>query len=175
MLSSCSAYFRRVLYDCSSKSPVIIMRDVPYAEMRSILQFIYRGEIHVPEVGLPSLLKTARLLEIRGLSDDLEKPSAGDGQDSDEHRSSSNSTKQPATRKRRRSSGGLDSKNGSPAADSAPAPSVTSSSSNGTSKTTKNKPSKKPAVNTGSIIIQIRNQYLKTASFCTGFIQRGGP
>lgn len=74
MLSACSSYFRRVLHEAGTKNPVIIMRDVPYSEMDHILQFIYRGEIHVPEASLPSLLRTARLLEIRGLSDDLEKP-----------------------------------------------------------------------------------------------------
>ena len=74
MLSACSTYFRRVLQENGSKNPVIIMRDVSYAEMDFILQFIYRGEIHVPEARLPSLLKTARLLEIRGLSDKLDKP-----------------------------------------------------------------------------------------------------
>ena len=71
MLSACSAYFRRVLRDATSKHPVIIMRDVHRAEMDAILQFIYRGEIHVPESRLPALLRTARLLEIRGLSDHL--------------------------------------------------------------------------------------------------------
>lgn len=75
MLSACSTYFRRVLHETGSKNPVIIMRDVSYAEMDFILQFIYRGEIHVPEIRLPSLLKTARLLEIRGLSDNLDRPS----------------------------------------------------------------------------------------------------
>lgn len=82
MLSAVSSYFRRVLSETTSKCPVIIMRDVPAAEMHFILQFIYRGEIHVPEDRLPSLLRTARLLEIRGLSDKLagedgkEKPPA---------------------------------------------------------------------------------------------------
>ena len=74
MLSACSTYFRRVLHEAGSKNPVIIMRDVSYTEMDFILQFIYRGEIHVPEARLPSLLKTARLLEIRGLSDKLDQP-----------------------------------------------------------------------------------------------------
>lgn len=74
MLSACSTYFRRVLHETGSKNPVIIMRDVSYSEMDFILQFIYRGEIHVPEARLPSLLKTARLLEIRGLSDKLDQP-----------------------------------------------------------------------------------------------------
>jgi len=74
MLSACSAYFKRVLNETTSKHPVIIMRDVSLSEMDSILQFIYRGEIHVPELRLPSLLKTAKLLEIRGLSDHLDKP-----------------------------------------------------------------------------------------------------
>ena len=72
MLSACSTYFRRVLHETASKNPVIIMRDVSQQEMDFILQFIYRGEIHVPEIQLPSLLKTARLLEIRGLSDNLD-------------------------------------------------------------------------------------------------------
>ncbi|XP_057372061.1 zinc finger protein 236-like [Daphnia carinata] len=74
MLSACSTYFKRVLHETGSKNPVIIMRDVSYTEMDFILQFIYRGEIHVPEARLPSLLKTARLLEIRGLSDKLDRP-----------------------------------------------------------------------------------------------------
>ena len=69
MLSACSAYFRRVLHETQCKHPVIIMRDVAYAHMDSILQFIYRGEIHVKELRLAELLRTARLLQIRGLSD----------------------------------------------------------------------------------------------------------
>lgn len=93
MLSACSTYFRRVLHEAGSKNPVIIMRDVSCAEMDFILQFIYRGEIHVPEIRLPSLLKTARLLEIRGLSDNLDKPS-------EETKPS-----EPESRKRRNSDG----------------------------------------------------------------------
>ena len=53
---------------------VVIMRDVPFHEMDAILQFIYRGEIHVHELALPHLLRTARLLEIRGLSDHAPPP-----------------------------------------------------------------------------------------------------
>lgn len=112
MLSACSAYFRRVLNETTSKCPVIIMRDVPAAEMDFILQFIYRGEIHVPELRLPSLLKTARLLEIRGLSDKLDGSSSSigtDGVDQVDHgavKEPDNATSKPESRKRRSSSDG---------------------------------------------------------------------
>ena len=96
MLSACSAYFKRVLNETTSKHPVIIMRDVSLSEMDSILQFIYRGEIHVPELKLPSLLKTAKLLEIRGLSDHLDRPE-NEAEDPPRKRRNSQVNGEPAT------------------------------------------------------------------------------
>lgn len=43
---------------------------VPVEEMECLLDFMYRGSINVAEEHLPSLIKTATDLEIRGLSGD---------------------------------------------------------------------------------------------------------
>lgn len=64
MLSACSPYLRRLLRDPSvagAKHPVIVLPpQVTYHQMEHIVQFVYRGEVSVPEVHLPALLRTAR-------------------------------------------------------------------------------------------------------------------
>ena len=60
------------------KHPIVIMRDIPYKDMAALLTFIYQGEVTVSEEELPSFLKTAKALEVRGLADDdRAKPPGG--------------------------------------------------------------------------------------------------
>ncbi|KAL7291353.1 hypothetical protein TKK_0014951 [Trichogramma kaykai] len=70
VLSACSPYFRSILKDAAQCThPVIIMRDVPHTDIEQLLSFMYHGEVAVSQNQLPSFLKTAEMLQIRGLTD----------------------------------------------------------------------------------------------------------
>ena len=52
----------------SWQHPVLILRDVPFDDLHSILEFIYMGEVNVVRTNITSFLKTAELLQIQGLA-----------------------------------------------------------------------------------------------------------
>lgn len=52
--------------------PVVILKDIPFADLKAIIEFIYRGEVIIPQSQLPSLIKSAAGLQIRGLDNDFE-------------------------------------------------------------------------------------------------------
>ena len=45
------------------------MRDVKYRDMEALLRFMYNGEVSVSNEQLPSVLHTARMLQVKGLAD----------------------------------------------------------------------------------------------------------
>ncbi|XP_072748984.1 protein abrupt isoform X2 [Anoplolepis gracilipes] len=49
--------------------PIVILRDVASTDMESLLRFMYNGEVHVGQEQLPAFLKTAQMLQVRGLAD----------------------------------------------------------------------------------------------------------
>ncbi|XP_047368000.1 protein abrupt isoform X4 [Vespa velutina] len=87
VLSACSPYFRRLLkkkkkkkkkkknafFECSQANPcqhpIVILRDVASSDMESLLRFMYHGEVHVGQEQLAAFLKTAQMLQVRGLAD----------------------------------------------------------------------------------------------------------
>ncbi|KAF0302562.1 Protein bric-a-brac 2 [Amphibalanus amphitrite] len=69
ILSACSPYFQTLLHDNPCQHPIVILKDVTYADMHAVVQFMYKGEISVAEQQLSSLLKVAEALKIRGLAD----------------------------------------------------------------------------------------------------------
>ncbi|KAI4499673.1 hypothetical protein M0802_005243 [Mischocyttarus mexicanus] len=70
VLAACSPYFERVFKEHYGEQPILILKGVAVEEMECLLDFMYRGSIDVAEEHLPSLIKTATDLEIRGLSGD---------------------------------------------------------------------------------------------------------
>jgi hypothetical protein len=48
--------------------PVIILQDVHFTELESLLCFVYKGEVNIEQDNLPALLRAAETLQIRGLS-----------------------------------------------------------------------------------------------------------
>ncbi|XP_060819255.1 zinc finger protein 624-like isoform X2 [Bombus pascuorum] len=70
VLAACSPYFERVFKEHYGEQPILILKGVAVEEMECLLDFMYRGSIDVSEEHLPSLIKTATDLEIRGLSGD---------------------------------------------------------------------------------------------------------
>ena len=53
----------------SWQHPVLFLRDVPFADLYTILEFIYMGEVTVAHTDLTSFLQTAELLQIKGLAE----------------------------------------------------------------------------------------------------------
>ena len=51
--------------------PVLVLRDVPFIDLYTILEFIYMGEVNISQADLQSFLKTAELLQIKGLTENV--------------------------------------------------------------------------------------------------------
>ncbi|XP_035896135.1 modifier of mdg4-like isoform X4 [Anopheles stephensi] len=69
LLSACSPYFKDVFKENPCQHPVIIFKNVRYNDLMSLVEFMYQGEVSVPQEQLPSFLHTAEVLAIRGLTD----------------------------------------------------------------------------------------------------------
>jgi len=70
VLSACSSYFKQLLRGISSwQHPILFLRDVPFVDLYTILEFIYMGEVNVAQSDLTSFLKTAEMLQIKGLAE----------------------------------------------------------------------------------------------------------
>jgi hypothetical protein len=52
------------------KHPIVILKDVGHKELVAILQFMYQGEVNVRQEELSAFLKTAEMLQIKGLTGD---------------------------------------------------------------------------------------------------------
>ncbi|KAF0297987.1 Broad-complex core protein isoforms 1/2/3/4/5 [Amphibalanus amphitrite] len=69
VLSACSPYFKQLFKTLPCQQhPVIVMRDCKFADIQTLLAFIYQGEVQVSNSALPSLLRTAEVLSIKGLT-----------------------------------------------------------------------------------------------------------
>ncbi|XP_055634407.1 protein abrupt isoform X2 [Toxorhynchites rutilus septentrionalis] len=69
VLSACSPYFRKLLKANPCEHPIVILRDVRSEDIESLLRFMYNGEVHIGQDQLSDFLKTAQLLQVRGLAD----------------------------------------------------------------------------------------------------------
>ena len=69
ILSVCSPYFKNLFLRNPCKHPIVVLKDVQFKYMKLLLIFMYRGEVAVPQEDLNGLLKTARSLQVRGLSE----------------------------------------------------------------------------------------------------------
>lgn len=69
VLSACSPYFKALLEENPSKHPIIILKDVPFNHLTSILEYMYAGEVNVAQAELPAFLKTAERLKVKGLAE----------------------------------------------------------------------------------------------------------
>ncbi|XP_055846473.1 protein bric-a-brac 1 isoform X2 [Episyrphus balteatus] len=70
VLCACSTFFDQVLTNyASERDPIIIIKDVTFADVKCLIEFMYKGEINVEHASLASLLKTADDLKIKGLAE----------------------------------------------------------------------------------------------------------
>lgn len=70
ILSACSTYFEHLLSEHSSHPhPLILLHDIPFSAVESLVYFMYKGEVNVSHEQLTALLKVAESLKIKGLAD----------------------------------------------------------------------------------------------------------
>nr|XP_018901521.1 PREDICTED: uncharacterized protein LOC109033383 isoform X2 [Bemisia tabaci] len=69
MLSACSTYFDHIFSQHEENNPIVILKDVKFADIKALVHFMYKGEINVENSNLSSLLKTAEELRIKGLAE----------------------------------------------------------------------------------------------------------
>ena len=69
MLSLSSPFFRSLFRRLTHQTPVVFLKDVEPGILELLLQFVYKGEVDVPQHQLRNFLLTARSLEIMGLDD----------------------------------------------------------------------------------------------------------
>lgn len=67
ILSASSPFFKEIFMRNPCQHPVIVLQDVHYTELISILTFVYKGEVNILQDNLPLLLRAAQTLQIRGL------------------------------------------------------------------------------------------------------------
>lgn len=67
VLSACSPFFQRVFAETPCKHPVIVLKDFRGWVVQAIVDFMYRGEISVPQERLQTLIQAGESLQVRGL------------------------------------------------------------------------------------------------------------
>lgn len=81
VLSTCSDYFQKIFSKNTSNNPIVFMKDVSSNDIEALLDFMYHGEVNVPQSSLGSLIKTAESLQIKGLAVPDDPPSSRKKQD----------------------------------------------------------------------------------------------
>ncbi|XP_054276400.1 uncharacterized protein LOC128995414 [Macrosteles quadrilineatus] len=67
ILSACSPYFQEILTGITSKNAVVILCGISAEDLRSIMEFVYKGELNVSSERFVSILHAAETLKITGL------------------------------------------------------------------------------------------------------------
>lgn len=50
VLSSCSTYFDAIFSQHEERNPIVILKDVKYADIKALVEYMYKGEINVDNV-----------------------------------------------------------------------------------------------------------------------------
>lgn len=78
ILAACSPYLHTILEENTSKHPIIFLPHLKYTDIRALVDYMYCGEVYISFGHLPSLLKAAEVLRIKGLTD-VTNGSGGNG------------------------------------------------------------------------------------------------
>ncbi|XP_045462332.1 protein tramtrack, beta isoform-like isoform X2 [Harmonia axyridis] len=70
VLSICSPFFKEMFKVNPCKHPIVILKGVGHEHMKDILEFMYLGEVSVLRENLTCFLRTAELLQVKGLTGD---------------------------------------------------------------------------------------------------------
>lgn len=72
ILSACSTYFHAILKSMGPwQHPVLMLQDVKPQDLNALMDFIYFGQVHMSQDSLPTFLKIAERLKIKGLCETL--------------------------------------------------------------------------------------------------------
>ncbi|XP_063707470.1 sex determination protein fruitless isoform X4 [Culicoides brevitarsis] len=69
ILSACSPYLEEIFLNNKIPHPIVYMIGVGAVEMAALLDFMYQGEVNVAHSLLQKFLNTARILQVRGLTE----------------------------------------------------------------------------------------------------------
>lgn len=69
VLANSSTFFRQLLVNNDHPHPMILLHDIEADDLKTIVNFVYCGEIEVVKSDVNRLLKIAEILEISGLKD----------------------------------------------------------------------------------------------------------
>ncbi|XP_046413766.1 longitudinals lacking protein, isoforms H/M/V isoform X3 [Neodiprion virginianus] len=69
VLSACSTYFQSLFTVNPCQHPIVILKDVKFSDLKIMVDFMYYGEVNVSQDQLPSIIKTAESLKIKGLAE----------------------------------------------------------------------------------------------------------
>lgn len=69
ILAACSPYLHTILEENTSKHPIIFLPHLKYTDIKALVDYMYCGEVYISFGHLPSLLKAAEVLRIKGLTD----------------------------------------------------------------------------------------------------------
>lgn len=100
ILSTFSPYFRTIFESQPFSNnpcqyPVIVIKDLEISELRTIIDFIYKGEVSVSRDKLQSVLQAAKALEVSGLAD-LKLESFGVGNNGNHSQTNQNNSSNSA-------------------------------------------------------------------------------
>ncbi|XP_018573677.1 zinc finger and BTB domain-containing protein 17-like isoform X1 [Anoplophora glabripennis] len=79
VLSVCSPFFKELFRVNPCKHPIVILPDVNYGALCSLLHFMYQGEVSVSQEEIPTFMRVAETLKVKGLTDNNSSPSDTNG------------------------------------------------------------------------------------------------
>lgn len=68
VLAACSPYFETILQRQLGMYPLIVLKDMQFSVLKSLIEFMYCGETSVTEDNLSALLQAAKFFQVKGLS-----------------------------------------------------------------------------------------------------------
>uniref|UniRef100_A0A8D8L9Y5 Longitudinals lacking protein, isoforms A/B/D/L n=1 Tax=Cacopsylla melanoneura TaxID=428564 RepID=A0A8D8L9Y5_9HEMI len=69
VLCACSPYLELLLSQHNDKHPILIFKDIKFNELKSMIDYMYKGEVNIAQDQLNHFLKAAESLQIKGLSE----------------------------------------------------------------------------------------------------------
>ena len=71
ILCAASPFFKRILLKNPHQNPLLYLKDVSMKTLRSLISFIYLGQVEIEQDLLETFLTAAKDLEVKGLSNDM--------------------------------------------------------------------------------------------------------
>jgi len=84
ILSACSSYFKNVFKENPCQHPVVILKDIRYVDLESLVKYMYAGQVYIKQDQLGRFLKTAEALQVKGLAEHPNISSKVEKDDEDE-------------------------------------------------------------------------------------------